>query len=122
MSDAKTDVEEVELQESNRRILAWIQARREKPESEETREWGGGFRRFVAWAQGVINMANTKVGKSSAGEDERGRELSPENRRALKRLREHMATPLTEEDREYWREFRAFVEAHPFTFRGEEKT
>lgn len=48
--------------------------------------------------------------------------LPPENRAALEWLREYMATPLTEEDKDYWREFRAFVDAHPFTFRGEEKT
>lgn len=70
---------------------------------------------------GVIQMADTKMDKKGADGGRGSAELSRENRRALKRLREHVATPLTEEDREYWREFRAFVEAHPFTFRGEQK-
>lgn len=36
--------------------------------------------------------------------------LPPENRAALEWLREYMATPLTDEEKVYWRELAQFVE------------
>ncbi|MEA3403033.1 MAG: hypothetical protein U9R79_17460 [Armatimonadota bacterium] len=45
------------------------------------------------------------------------RELSPQNRRLLKWLEDYMATPQTEEDREWGRQFRKFLEEHRLDLR-----
>ncbi len=64
-------------------------------------------------------MADTKTDNKKTEAEDRGH-LSPEKRRLRNWLREYNAEPLSEADREYWREFGEFVESHPFTFRGED--
>ncbi len=65
-------------------------------------------------------MADTAARSADGAENDETKRLSPENRRLRDWIREYNAEPLSDEDRDYWRKFREFVEAHPFTFRGEE--
>lgn len=65
-------------------------------------------------------MADTAARDANGTDDGGTMRLSPENRRLRDWIREYNAAPLSEDDRDYWRRFREFVEAHPFTFRGEE--
>jgi hypothetical protein len=67
----------------------------------------------------VDAMGDTKTDETRHGltESEYAK-LPPENRAALEWLCEYMATPLTDEEKAYWRELSRFVEDHPFTFDG----